>query len=153
MMASVIRAATVLDAEGISRVILAALRHSNAADYDAATLARVARAFTPQAVVQLLDRRVVWVALESDVVVATASLEKNVVRSVFVDPSYQRQGLGEQLMGYIEQEARDTGVRQLQVPSSLTAQGFYARLGYTAVREVRYGDERTVVMAKVMTAS
>ncbi|WP_288501557.1 GNAT family N-acetyltransferase [Pseudomonas sp. UBA5568] len=152
-MARVIRAASVLDAESISRVILAALRHSNAADYDAATLARVARAFTPQAVVQLLDRRVVWVALESDVVVATASLEKSVVRSVFVDPSYQRQGLGEQLMGYIEQEARDTGVRQLQVPSSLTAQGFYARLGYTAVREVRHGDERTVVMAKVMTAS
>ena len=81
-MARVIRAASVLDAESISRVILAALRHSNAADYDAATLARVARAFTPQAVVQLLDRRVVWVALESDVVVATASLEKNVVRSI-----------------------------------------------------------------------
>ncbi len=82
MMASVIRAATVLDAEGISRVILAALRHSNAADYDAATLARVARSFTPQAVVALLGRRVVWVAMEDGLVVATASLEKDVVRSV-----------------------------------------------------------------------
>ena len=108
-MASVIRAATVLDAEGISRVILAALRHSNAADYDAATLARVARSFTPQAVVALLDRRVVWVALEGGLIVATAGLEKDVVRSVFVDPTYQRRGIGEQMMGCIEQEALDSG--------------------------------------------
>ncbi|WP_230384413.1 GNAT family N-acetyltransferase [Pseudomonas putida] len=152
MMASVIRAATVLDAEGISRVILAALRHSNAADYDAATLARVARSFTPQAVATLLDRRVVWVALEGGLIVATAGLEKDVVRSVFVDPTYQRRGIGEQMMGCIEQEALDSGILQLQVPSSLTAQGFYARLGYRVVREVRHGDERTVVMAKVLTA-
>ncbi|MBF8661680.1 GNAT family N-acetyltransferase [Pseudomonas putida] len=151
-MASVIRAATILDAEGISRVILAALRHSNAADYDAATLARVARSFTPQAVVALLDRRVVWVALEGGLIVATAGLEKDVVRSVFVDPTYQRQGIGEQMMGCIEQEALASGVLQLQVPSSLTAQGFYARFGYRVVREVRHGDERTVVMAKVLTA-
>lgn len=151
-MASVIRAATVLDAEGISRVILAALRHSNAADYDAATLARVARSFTPQAVVALLGRRVVWVAVKDGLVVATASLEKDVVRSVFVDPTYQRRGIGEQMMGCIEQEALHSGVLQLHVPSSLTAQGFYARLGYGVVREVRHGDERTVVMAKVLTA-
>lgn len=151
-MASVIRAATVLDAEGISRVILAALRHSNAADCDAATLARVARSFTPQAVATLLDRRVVWVALEGGLIAATAGLEKDVVRSVFVDPTYQRRGIGEQMIGCIEQEALDSGVLQLQVPSSLTAQGFYARLGYRVVREVRHGDERTVVMAKVLTA-
>ena len=40
-----IRRARPEDAAGISRVIIAALRKTNAADYDAATIARVEQSF------------------------------------------------------------------------------------------------------------
>ncbi|MBK4990009.1 GNAT family N-acetyltransferase [Pseudomonas sp. S36] len=142
-----IREATSDDAQGISSVILATLRVTNAADYDAETLGRVAMSFTPAAVAQLLERRIMFVAV-SDGIVATASLESDVLRSVFVNPANQRSGIGEQLVHRVECEALKRGFALLKVPSSVTAQGFYAKLGYRKVREVLHGLERTVVMEK-----
>lgn len=39
----------------------------------------------------------------------------------------------------------------LTLQSSLTATGFYDRLGYRAVREHLHGEERTIVMEKRLT--
>ena len=143
-----IRKAVAADVAGISRVIIAALRQSNAADYDAATIARVERSFSEPAVADLLDRRLIFVATDHDDVVATASLENSVVRSVFVAPEYQRLGIGERLMLAVENEALAHGSHLLRVPSSITAQRFYMRLGYEKVRDEFHGDERTIIMEK-----
>ncbi|MDN5598690.1 MAG: GNAT family acetyltransferase, partial [Pseudomonas sp.] len=86
-MSTAVRLAQPSDAEGISHVILAALHSSNARDYPADVIARVASNFTPDAVLALLQRRVVLVATQDQLIVATASLDGNVVRSVFVNPA------------------------------------------------------------------
>jgi hypothetical protein len=36
----------------------------------------------------------------------------------------------------------------LAVPSSLTAETFYVRPGFRAVRDSYYGDERTIIMER-----
>lgn len=151
-MSTAVRLAQASDAEGISQVILAALHSSNAGDYPADVIARVASNFTPQAVLQLLTRRTVLVALQDQQIVATAALDTNVVRSVFVNPALQGQGIGRQLMVDIEQRAREAGVTVLSVPSSLTAEPFYTRLGFHTVRDVYHGNERTLVMEKVLSS-
>ena len=151
-MSTAVRLAQASDAEGISQVILAALHSSNAGDYPADLIARVASNFTPQAVLQLLARRTVLVALQDQQIVATAALDANVVRSVFVNPALQGQGIGRQLMVDIEQRAREAGVTVLSVPSSLTAEPFYTRLGFHTVRDVYHGNERTLVMEKVLSS-
>lgn len=151
-MSTAVRLAQPTDAEGISQVILAALRSSNARDYPADVIARVASNFTPEAVLQLLTRRTVLVALQDQEIVATAALGVNVVRSVFVNPVLQGQGIGRQLMADIEQRAREAGVTVLSVPSSLTAEPFYTKLGFQTVRDVYHGNERTLVMEKVLSS-
>ncbi|HDS0921385.1 TPA: GNAT family N-acetyltransferase [Pseudomonas putida] len=143
-----IRRAVMADAAGISQVIIAALRQTNAADYDAATIARVEQSFSEARIAGLLEKRLIFVATDHDEVVATASLEDDVVRSVFVAPEYQRSGIGEQLMLAVENEALMHGSQRLRVPSSITAQGFYTRLGYSKVRDEYHGDERTIIMEK-----
>lgn len=149
-MSTVVRFAQATDAEGISQVILAALHSSNARDYPAEVIARVAGSFTPQAVLALLKRRMVLVAVQAQVIVGTAALDANVVRSVFVNPALQGQGIGRLLMIEIELRAREAGVTVLSVPSSLTAEPFYTKLGFHTVRNVYHGNERTLVMEKAL---
>lgn len=136
------------DAAGISAVILRALRETNAKDYTDEIIARIERSFSPDAVRQLIAQRTVFVATLGDRIVGTASLDGSVVRTVFVAPDVQARGIGKLLMAEIERKARERNIVALTVPSSVTAETFYARLGFNAVRDSHYGDERTIIMER-----
>ncbi|MBD1554493.1 GNAT family N-acetyltransferase [Pseudomonas typographi] len=143
-----VRPATSEDAAAISRVVIAALHKSNSLDYSPEVITQVEKHFSPGAVSALLSKRKVFVALLSENITGTASLEGDVVRSVFVDPAYQGIGMGRQLMEVIHATAARAGIGALRVPSSITAQGFHATLGYRKIRGDFHGAERTIVMAK-----
>lgn len=148
-----IRLAGAADASAISQVVLAALRESNAADYSAEIIEQVASNFSPAAILGLLEQRQVFVASNDQQVIATASLDGDVVRSVFVDPRHQGSGVGRQLMTALHQAATLAGIDTLRVPSSLTAEGFYRRLGYAVQGEQFHGAERTIILHKRLPAS
>ena len=145
-----IRLALETDVEAISDVIVAALRETNAKDYSQDIIDRVAESFTPAAVRRFLDSRLVFVAIEGADVVGTASLDGAVVRTVFVSPTVQKQGIGSQLMAEVERAARLKGTEMLSVPSSIGAQAFYTKLGFNVVRDNYYGDERTIIMERLL---
>jgi N-acetylglutamate synthase-like GNAT family acetyltransferase len=141
------------DADVISAVILRALRETNARDYTPEIIARVEQGFGPDAVRQLIGKRTVFVAVMDGRVVGTASLDGSVVRTVFVSPDVQRRGIGKSLMAEIERTARERGIARLAVPSSVTAETFYARLGFKAVRDSYHDDERTIIMEQSLDES
>jgi len=143
-----VRPATRKEAAAISHVVIAALRQSNSQDYAPDIIAQVERNFAPEAVTVQLVQRKVLVALLGDTIIGTASLDGEVVRSVFVDPAHQKGGIGRQLMGAIHAIAARAGVDAVRVPSSITAEQFYAALGYQKIRDEFHGAERTIVMEK-----
>lgn len=145
-----IRNAMATDAPAISQRIINALRQSNAQDYSPEIIDQVAQNFSPPAILQLLAQRQILVAIVDDHIVATASLDQDVVRSVFVDPSYQGKGLGRHLMARIQSIAINAGLNLLRVPSSITAEGFYASLGFKKVRDEFHKSERTIIMTKTL---
>jgi predicted N-acetyltransferase YhbS len=145
-----IRPAVRDDAEAISRVIIRALRETNAQDYPPDVIASVAVNFSPERVSELMEAREVLVAILADEIVGTASLQGAVVRTVFIAPDHQACGIGTALMHEIERRARQRGFAQLMVPSSITAEDFYARLGFAAVRDEYHGEERTIIMQKLL---
>lgn len=148
-----IRAAHADDAVAVSKVILAALRETNAKDYTEEIIRRVESSFGPDEVQELIKKRKVFVALAGARVVGTASLDGKVVRTVFVAPDTQRQGVGNLLMAEVERTAREAGVETLVVPSSVTAELFYTKLGFKAVRDSYHGDERTIIMERPLASS
>ena len=101
-----IRPALEDEADQISAVILRALRETNAKDYTDEIIERVERSFSPSAVLQLIGKRTVFVATVGNRVVGTASLDESVVRTVFVAPDAQAQGIGKLLMAEVERTAR-----------------------------------------------
>ncbi|WP_236234555.1 GNAT family N-acetyltransferase [Pseudomonas tohonis] len=143
-----IRTATPDDAAAISQVVLTALAESNARDYPPKVIASVQANFGPEQVRGLLAAREVLVAEEAGCVIGTASLDGDVVRTVFVAPGAQGLGVGRRLMEQVEALARERGVAVLKVPSSITAEGFYAGLGFQAVQQIIRGEERTIVMER-----
>jgi N-acetylglutamate synthase-like GNAT family acetyltransferase len=146
-----IRPAQAGDAAGISRVIIRALRETNAKDYTPDIIARVELSFSPAAVERLIDQREVFVAEMDNRVVGTASLDGHALRTMFVLPDVQGRGIGRLLVQRIERVARERQLAILTVPATVTAEAFYARLGFTAVREAYHGEERTIVMERVLS--
>jgi N-acetylglutamate synthase-like GNAT family acetyltransferase len=148
-----VRRAQPADASGISDVIIGALRESNARDYTPEIIARLELSFSPSAVERMIAQRDVFVGMKDDGIVGTASLDGQQVRTVFVSPDVQGRGLGRLLMQVVEATARERHMAALHLSSSLTAEPFYARLGYAFVREALYGDERTIVMEKILSSA
>ncbi|WP_441242399.1 GNAT family N-acetyltransferase [Tardiphaga sp. 768_D3_N2_1] len=148
-----IRSALAGDAADISRVIIRALRETNAKDYTPDIIARVELSFGPAAVERLIDQREVFVAEMDNRVVGTASLDGQALRTMFVSPDAQGRGIGRLLVQRIEMVARDRGLAILMVPATVTAEAFYARLGFTAVRDAYHGEERTIIMERVLSRS
>ena len=142
-----IRRATPGDAQAISKVVIAALRESNARDYPPDVIAQVELNFCPASILKLMQQRQMYVAVHEQHVVGTASLDQAVVRSVFISPHHQGRGIGQQLMERLKEAAVVAQVEELRVPASLTAESFYAQLGYAKVRDEFHGAERTVIMA------
>lgn len=147
-----IRPALSDDAADISAVILRALRETNAKHYTDEIIARVERSFSSDAVRALIAKRTVVVATIGSRVVGTASLDGSVVRTVFVAPDVQARGIGKLLMAEVEHIARARHIPALTVPSSVTAETFYARLGFKAVRDSYHGDERTIIMERSLAS-
>lgn len=145
-----IRIATGEDAAMISELIVNTLRESNGHDYSPDVIEQVQRSFSPQAILDLLGKRQVYVATFNQHIVATASLDQDVVRSVFVAPGCQGKGLGKRLMEKLESVAVSQGFTKLHVPSSITAEGFYQSLGFDRVRDEYHGTERTIIMQKLL---
>jgi N-acetylglutamate synthase-like GNAT family acetyltransferase len=143
-----IRSATDADTPAISRVIIGTLRESNAQDYSSEIIDHVEHSFSPPAILNFLTLRQVLVATVDNHVVATASLDLDTVRSVFVAPPYQGAGIGRRLMTSIESLAIESSINLLRVPSSITAEGFYLSIGFTKTRDEYHGAERTIVMEK-----
>jgi len=148
-----VRAACAADAEDISRVIVRALRETNAKDYSPDVIARVEQSYSPAALANLMSQRKVFVATIEQQIVGTASLDGKVVRTLFVTPEMQGRGVGKLLMAVVERIAREDGVEALAVQSSVTAEQFYMRLGFKAVRDSHHGEERTIVMERALVGS
>ncbi len=143
-----IRPAVTDDAAAICRVAIRTLRESNARDYSADVIARLAAGFSPQRIAALIAGRPFYVAIAHGTIVGTANLDGAAARAVFVDPDHQGEGIGASLMAAIEDLARERSVATLSVQSSITAEGFYKKLGYVAVGEKVSGTERTIMMEK-----
>jgi len=145
--------ATTEDAAAISSLILRALHEVNLRDYGAALIAEQSKNWTVGGVVAKMQRRTTFVAIDGNDVVGTAGFDGRQARTVFVRPDRHKHGVGSLLMRAVEVLALERGLHQLSLLSSITAQGFYLRLGYSPVRDVFHGAERTILMEKPLGAA
>ncbi len=146
-----IRDATADDGPAISDLIRRTVRLSNAPDYPVEIVELIVANFTPDKVAQRLAERDMFVYAIDERIIGTVGLGGDRLRSLFVEPSAQRAGIGARLVSYLEAHALSVGVTELKLSSSLTARGFYERLGYRMIHLEQRADGSTFLMTKTLT--
>ncbi len=138
------------DLSGASDLIRNTLLVSNLPDYDLQTILELSASFSQEEIRALTGRREFFVYEEEEGRLAgVIGLEGTGVYDFFVAPDRQGRGVGRALLGFVEELARRRGIEELHLSSSLTAVGFYERLGYRrtgAENGGRFG--RTVELVK-----
>ena len=145
-----IRRFRLADAEVVSALICNTLLISNSGDYELEAVNNLARGFSPRAIRSMSRRRQIWVYEEDGRVMATIAIEDETISGFFVAPDRQGQGVGRRLMRFIEEKAREKGLQAIRLSASVTAVGFYEKLGYSASGDEGVDDAcgRVVPMRK-----
>jgi putative acetyltransferase len=161
-----LRLATAAEAAEIVRVHFAAVHQTAASNYDHEILAQWSTPISTQRIAELEER------MRSDAdgeitVVAERENEKqeneivgfgsicpreNELRAVYVSPHAGRSGVGSAILAHLEQLAKQNGMSQLVLDSSLTARDFYLRHGFTEIKQdihkLRSGGEMVCIRMK-----
>ncbi|MBB4741977.1 GNAT superfamily N-acetyltransferase [Actinoplanes octamycinicus] len=129
------------DSTAVSEIIRRCLREINSRDYPEEIIGRMCEYFSPERIMQLAEARQMFVAVDDGTVVGTVSRDGNKVFTMFVQPQGISRGVGRRLMGHIETLAANEGYEYMETGASITAHGFYQRLGYLDVRtsETEFG--------------
>ena len=68
------------------------------------------------------------VAFRNEKIVGTGSLKENEIQNMFVDPDFQRKGIGKAIVFHLESHAKDLNLKLIILSSSITAINFYKKL-------------------------
>ena len=92
------------------------------------------------------SHEIVFLASYKDELVGFACLINNYfqIGGLYVHPNFIRQGIGTQLLEFIEKTAIDKGCKVISVMSSLTAINFYKARGYQEIRQSGFVSELNV---------
>ncbi|MEI4470623.1 GNAT family N-acetyltransferase [Frigidibacter sp. MR17.24] len=153
-----IRAAGPGDAPAVAALIRTTIAASNGPDYPPEILARILAGFDDAAVAVQIATRQVLVAERGGEILGTGALVRDAggaeIRSLFVAPAAQRGGIGRALMARLAEAAGADGGADggpavvLRLQSSLTARGFYERLGFVVTATTEIAGEPVLRMER-----
>lgn len=123
------------DAKAASYIIEKNLVEVNSRDYPTKVIDFMKSLYTPEYLIDAMDRRYTIVALDGSEIVGISALESNVIYTVFVNPDYHGKGIGAMLMKRIEGYALSKEIKLVILYASLGAYEFYSKLGFEKIEE------------------
>jgi GNAT superfamily N-acetyltransferase len=136
-----IRRAVPADAPAIWAIHTRAIRETASSHYAPETVVAWSGRMTPASYAEPIATKVVIVAEDDDGRLAGfAELDPvaGIVLACYVDPDFDRQGVGRSLMNALEAEARAHGRSALLLDASVNAIAFYESLGWRVEARARH---------------
>ena len=132
----------------IRRVIIA----SNSKDYSENVIKNLLNHYSLSNFKNLYFKRNFYIALLGNRIVGTIAFEDDTVYSLFVDPAYQKKGIGRTLLKKIEEYIYNLGYNKAKLSASLTAVPFYKITGYIEKKRLRnYELGDVILMEKIIS--
>jgi GNAT superfamily N-acetyltransferase len=140
----------------VSNIIQRNLKEVNSKDYSEDIIDSLVEYFAPENIVKNAQSQCTLVAIQDGVVVGTASLANfgseespnYYAVAVFVLPDLHGQGIGTRLIEAVESKAWELEAEKMTVRASITAKGFYQKLGYQFRDGEVLDDHQNYVMEK-----
>ncbi|MFC2100678.1 GNAT family N-acetyltransferase [Bacteroidota bacterium] len=73
--------------------------------------------------------------LNQDKIIGTGCIIKDIIEVIFVDPEYQNNGFGTDILYYLEMNARKSGIRLTKLNAMKVSFGFFEKAGYKTIRK------------------
>ncbi len=137
------------DADAIAALVRRNLLEINVRDYPPEDMRAFAAAYGPDRIREIASQAHMYVACDGGAVVGTGSVSplegsaaESYILTVFVLPEYHGRGVGARIMAALEADEFFTRAERVEVHASLTACGFYERMGYSYVGGRKPADEK-----------
>ena len=147
-------------AEEISKIIIQNLMEINSKDYGIEFVQKSSQEFTVSEIQKNFPKRTkVFVALDNNIVVGTAGLDKSWynddgeywILTVFVDVAHHKKGIGRLLINEVENFAKKITAKKLVIPSSIYGCEFYHNLGYNYQNgKKELNENQMYIMEKIL---
>ena len=131
-----IRKANLQDAKELSVLRKGTIRTINKNDYTPEQIALWSKRWNTKDFVKLHDQLLLYVAVEEGKIIGYAEIMKEKpeeMGGLYVHKDFVGKGVGTKLMKKIHDVVRKMGVHRFFLRSSITAKGFYEKLGYTVI--------------------
>ena len=139
------------DAFEVSKLIKRSVRIRDNSGYTKEQIDSLADYYSPENFCLDLDKKVIYICAEGNKILGTATLLKDYIMAVFIDPDYQRRGIGKKLMFLLEKYALKKGYSKVWLIANFSAVSFYEKLGYVRIGEKIHPHwGKGVIMEKVI---
>ena len=143
-----IRRFTEADAQAVSTMIARTLREVNSRDYPPEYIEADVAALSPEAILGRAVWQHFYVAEEVGTMVGCGAIgpywgreDESSLFTIFVLPEYHGRGVGRAIVEALEEDEFFLRAKRVEIPASITAQGFYRRMEYNYKNGVTTPDE------------
>lgn len=131
-----IRPATSADAQKLSELIDENAQILLKPHYSELQLKIFLQYYSTQAMLEKLQKQIIFCAEINNQLVGTIALEDDFVVGFYTEVSRVNQGIGSALLDYLENHARAQGLNQIRLSASPVGVHFYERKGWKKVQDM-----------------
>ena len=144
----VIRRFTEADAQKTSEMIAYTLRTVNIKDYSPQFIEDTIAQLTPPILIERRENSHMYVICDDERIIACGAVAgfwgsetESILLTIFVHPDYQGKGIGRKLIETLESDEYFLRAERVEIPASITAVGFYQKMGYNYKDGISTPDE------------
>lgn len=136
------------DAQEVSALIVKTLRTTNIRDYDSEFIENEVRLMTPESLIERSKWTHFYVFCDGERIVGCGAIgaywgkeDESSLFTIFVLPEVQGKGVGRRIIKTLEADEYFLRAKRVEIPASITACGFYRKMGYDYKNGVNAVDE------------